>query len=86
MKICFSKNLSLEQSLTEKNQQILELKIRQDNIERVAKKTEQVLVKHSVSKGMESDELKCTISKISEKLTEKTKELNEVIELEKGML
>jgi hypothetical protein len=40
------------------------VKIRQDEVERMAKKTEQVLVKQSVSKGMERDELKGSISKL----------------------
>ena len=64
VKICLSKNLAVEKSLSEKNQEILEVKIRQDELERMAKKTEQVLVKQSVSKGMERDELKGSISKL----------------------
>jgi hypothetical protein len=52
----------------------------------MVKKTEQVLVKQSVSKGMETEDFKSSIIKLSDKVSEKTKELTEVIELEKGML
>lgn len=38
-------------------------------------------MKQSVSKGMETEEFKSSITKLSEKVSEKTKELTEVIEL-----